>query len=596
MYENFFGFKERPFQLVPNPEYLFLSKCHEEGLAHLSYAVSHGEGFVEITGEVGTGKTTLCRAFLENLEQDIEAAYIFNPKLNAVQLLKAINDEFGVEHRGNNTKVLIDRLNFFLMEKKAEGKKVILVIDEAQNLSKEVLEQLRLLSNLETTTKKLLQIILIGQPELAEMLDSRELRQLAQRITLSYHLIPLTFKETKDYIEHRIRIASRKPGIRFSWFAIRSIYNYSGGIPRLINIACDRAILTAYGLNQHKITGNIARASVKELATRGDVRRRAIRERKKPLMILSALCVILLLLIIYPLRNHDFFKTDEIKSAAISQPKTPAPELPAPTEPEDVPSDEIQDSAEESEPFVQENPPDQMPPDEANIKEPEIAPETVQRLDEFLAIADSRASRNAALKAALELWDTDVIIHSHLDEMTDSQAFFRLGGQQNGLLIYQVEGDFELVKKLNLPAILELNPPAGVSSAYLTLTKLDERKSVLRGGSEENPVVVEAEPGDVEFYWAGTAYIPWKNFFGYSGSIPKSAPGEAVVTLKMLLQDIGFKELEMNSVYDERTQEAVEDIQEKHGVTVDGVVGPLTKIILYNEMKSLTIPHLMDNG
>jgi general secretion pathway protein A len=594
MYENFFGFKERPFQLVPNPEYLFLSKCHEEGLAHLSYAVSHGEGFVEITGEVGTGKTTLCRAFLENLEQDIEAAYIFNPKLNAVQLLKAINDEFGIQHRGNNTKVLIDRLNFFLMEKKAEGKKVILVIDEAQNLSKEVLEQLRLLSNLETTTKKLLQIILIGQPELAEMLDSRELRQLAQRITLSYHLIPLNFKETKNYIEHRIRIASRKPGIRFSWFAIRTIYKYSGGIPRLINIACDRAILTAYGLNQHKITGNIARASVKELATRGDVRRRAIRERKKPLMILSALCLILLLLIIYPLRNADFFKTEESKIAAISQPKPPRPEPPVPAEPEDVPSDEIQDS-EEPEMLAQEDIDDQMLPDESNIKELELASETVQRMDEFLATADSRASRNAALKAALELWDTEAIIHSHLEEMTDSQGFFRLGGQQNGLLIYQAEGDFELVKKLNLPAILELNPPAGVFSVYLTLTKLDERKAVLRGGSEENPIVVEAEPGDVEFYWSGTAYIPWKNFFGYSGSIPKSAPEEAVVTLKMILQDIGFKELEVNSVYDERTQEAVEEIQEKHGVTVDGVVGPLTKIILYNEMKSLTIPHLIEN-
>ncbi|MBN1107069.1 MAG: AAA family ATPase, partial [Deltaproteobacteria bacterium] len=181
MYKNFFGFKERPFQLVPNPAYLFLSRSHEEAMAHLTYALSQGDGFVEMTGEVGTGKTTLCRAFLENLDQNTDAAYIFNPKLDSLQLLKAINDEFGISSEGDNIKDLIDRLNAFLLRRKAEGKKVILVIDEAQNLSADVLEQLRLLSNLETTTSKLLQIVLVGQPELGEMLDSQELRQLGQR-------------------------------------------------------------------------------------------------------------------------------------------------------------------------------------------------------------------------------------------------------------------------------------------------------------------------------------------------------------------------------------------------------------------------------
>ena len=170
MYKNFFGFKERPFQLLPNPVYLFLSRSHEEALAHLIYAMSQGDGFVEITGEVGTGKTTLCRAFLEKLNENTEAAYIFNPKLDSVQLLKTINDEFGISSEADNSKDLIDTLNAFLMGKKAEGKKAILVIDEAQNLDKDVLEQIRLLSNLETTTSKLLQIILVGQPELGEML------------------------------------------------------------------------------------------------------------------------------------------------------------------------------------------------------------------------------------------------------------------------------------------------------------------------------------------------------------------------------------------------------------------------------------------
>lgn len=269
MYKKFFGFKDRPFQLVPNPDYLFLSRSHEETLAHLTYGGYQGDGFVEITGEVGTGKTTLCRVFLENLDADTVAAYIFNPKLDAVQLLKAINDEFGLDADADTTKELIDTLNRFLIEKKKAGAKVIVIIDEAQNLSKPVLEQLRLLSNLETTTSKLLQIFLVGQPELAEILDSAELRQLGQRISLSAHIVPLTYRETCDYINHRIHIASlQAPMVRFTRPALRSIYRFSGGIPRLINIACNRSLLTAFGLNRHTISSRIATIAIRELTAR----------------------------------------------------------------------------------------------------------------------------------------------------------------------------------------------------------------------------------------------------------------------------------------------------------------------------------------
>ncbi|MBW2412140.1 MAG: AAA family ATPase, partial [Deltaproteobacteria bacterium] len=269
MYEHFFGFKEKPFKLVPNPDYLFLSKSHEEALAHLNYALSQGDGFVEITGEVGTGKTTLCRAFLENLGEDAIAAYIFNPKLGPSQLIKTICDEFGIKYNTDNTKDLIDNLNRFLMYQKTRRKKVILLIDEAQNLSKTVLEQLRLLSNLETSKEKLIQIILVGQPELSDILDSHELRQLGQRITLRYQLSPLNAQETLNYIQYRIDIASQKSGLKFDRAALRPIYKYSRGIPRVINIACDRVLLTAFGLGKRRITGKIARASIKELKSRG---------------------------------------------------------------------------------------------------------------------------------------------------------------------------------------------------------------------------------------------------------------------------------------------------------------------------------------
>ncbi|MCP4156694.1 MAG: AAA family ATPase, partial [bacterium] len=269
MYNHSFGFKERPFQLVPNPEYLYLGRSHEEALAHLNYAISHGDGFVEITGEVGTGKTTLCRAFLDSLDDNSEVAYIFNPRMSALELLRGINDEFDIDSGADNPKDLIDTLNAFLMEKKTQNKKAILLIDEAQNLSMEVLEQLRLLSNLETNTSKLLQIILVGQPELQKILDSYSLRQLRQRITLSWYLTPLNRKETKGYIRHRVNIASKKSVEVFTGTAYDLIYKYSGGIPRLINITCDRALLTAFGFNRDRVTGSIARSSIKELKERG---------------------------------------------------------------------------------------------------------------------------------------------------------------------------------------------------------------------------------------------------------------------------------------------------------------------------------------
>ncbi|MGD9053727.1 MAG: AAA family ATPase, partial [Desulfobacterales bacterium] len=269
MYNKFFGFKEKPFKLVPNPAYFYLSKSHEEAMAHLNYAISQGDGFVEITGEVGTGKTTLCRTFLESLNGSVEAAYIFNPKMGPKQLLRTIIEEFGIQTRSDNTKDLIDMLNAFLIKKKASGKKVILLIDEAQNLNRNVLEQLRLLSNLETNRDKLLQIILVGQPELSEMLNSHALRQVGQRITLSYQLSPLTFNECKEYIQYRINIAAQKSAIKFDRAAYRHIFKYSKGIPRLINIVCDRSLLTAFVMNQFKISAHIAKASVKELASRG---------------------------------------------------------------------------------------------------------------------------------------------------------------------------------------------------------------------------------------------------------------------------------------------------------------------------------------
>ena len=570
MYTSFFGLKERPFKLVPDPAYLFLSKSHEEALAHLSYAISQGDGFVEITGEVGTGKTTLCRVFLANLDEDTEAAYIFNPILNSVQLLKSINDEFGINSEADNTKDLIDTLNAFLMEKKAQGKKIILLIDEAQNLSKEVLEQLRLLSNLETSKYKLLQIILVGQPELAEMLDSYELRQLGQRITLSCYLFPLTYKETKGYIQHRINIATKKSGIKFNRAAFRSIYRYSSGIPRLINITCDRALLTAFGINRHKITGSIARAAIRELAGRGYMKRYGLYDGKRVVLLLLILCIAFFIILYRPqiLNINGMFHAS----------KGGVTEIPLPGQAE---MKEVLSPAPDSEQISGPGQDDGKP-------EPDI--ETVIDLGDVLKDMDTRSSRQVAVKAAMDLWNIEAVIKQYPETIEDDQTFFRLAAKHNGLLIRRVKGDLDLLRRLDLPAILQFHLAEAQSPVYLTLSKMDDSKILLISGAKEQ--MIEIKPDEVKSYWSGVAYIPWKNFLSLTGSIPLDSPKDSIVTLKMLMRDMGFSDIDMSPVYDELTRKAITEVQQKSGIKVDGVVGPLTKIILYNEMGSLKIPHI----
>jgi general secretion pathway protein A len=571
MYNTFFGFKEKPFKLVPNPAYFYLSKSHEEALAHLNYAISQGDGFVEITGEVGTGKTTLCRAFLENLNRTVEAAYIFNPKLGPKQLLRTINEEFGIKTRDENTKDLIDALNSFLIQKKASGKKVILLIDEAQNLNRNVLEQLRLLSNLETNRDKLLQIILVGQPELSEILNSHSLRQLGQRITLSYRLNPLTFNECKEYIQYRINIAARKTAIKFDRSAYRQIYKYSKGIPRLINIVCDRSLLTAFVLNQFNITAGIAKASIKELATRGYTRRYGITTSTWVLMSLSFLSIVFLVVALYqPIKNRitaAFAAATDQETNLISR------------------TDEIQPETATANP--QKETADQIISTEAT--QPQKRFSTIG-LANYLMNMDGRSSRQPALTNVMNLWKISPAYAPYLTDIDDDQTYFRLSAKSGGLYIYRVETDIAFLKKLNLPAILEFSPPGSPTPGYLTLSRIDGDKIILQGNDQTELIVTHLE--ELEFYWSGVAYLPWKNFHSIWGTIPVQSSKDSVITLKLLLQDLGFKEVAIDDQYDGQAQHAVETIQAKYGIPVDGFVGPLTKIILYREKDSFDMPQL----
>lgn len=269
MYCEFYGFRESPFTITPNPRFLFMSEQHREAYAHLIYAVDNGVGFVELTGEVGTGKTTLLRTFLNRLDHDgHRTALIFNPCLSSLELLKSVNREFGLAWESESRVELLQVLNAFLLEQKQAGRSVVLVMDEAQNLPVEVLEQIRLISNLETETHKLLQIVLSGQPELLSALARKELRQLNQRITVRYHLLPMDFESTRSYIDHRMELAGCYRAAEFSKSAMKQIYRFSGGVPRLVNVVCDRALLIGFTEETRTITGRMAAQAVSEVGGR----------------------------------------------------------------------------------------------------------------------------------------------------------------------------------------------------------------------------------------------------------------------------------------------------------------------------------------
>jgi general secretion pathway protein A len=270
MYAEHFGLKREPFSIAPDPRYLFMSDHHREALAHLLYGVRGGGGFVLLTGEIGAGKTTVCRCFLEQVPKRCNVAYIFNPKLTAIELLKSVCEEFHIpvdraRTIGATVKDFLDPLNEFLLRTHAAGQNNVLIIDEAQNLSADVLEQLRLLTNLETNERKLLQIILIGQPELRDMLARPELEQLAQRVTARFHLEPLNENETAHYIKHRLSVAGMSGLIPFDRDARKRIYDLSRGIPRRINLLCDRALLGAYATGRDRVDKAIVDKAAREV-------------------------------------------------------------------------------------------------------------------------------------------------------------------------------------------------------------------------------------------------------------------------------------------------------------------------------------------
>ena len=552
MYIEYFKLNEAPFSLTPDPRYLFMSDRHREGLAHLLYGVQQSCGFVQLTGEVGAGKTTLCRCLIHQLPNDTDVALILNPKLTAIELLATVCDELDIPYppETDSIKILIDALNQRLLETHERNRRTILIIDEAQNLKGEVLEQIRLLTNLETAEEKLLQIILLGQPELLTLLKRRNLRQLSQRITARYHLTPLTRGETHAYIQHRLAVAGRREPL-FTYRALNCVYRLSGGIPRIINIICDRALLGAYARDKRIIDAFVIRKAARE--TSGHV---PISNRLRFAMPLT--------IAIFALATAAFFLYSPLRptlrnkneAETISREYSPDVKIPAPSPPQaDMP--QRNDAPGFADVFESRD--DTMQQD---------SPATRERLSVLADMLNSIPANDAAGFADLfELWGVSMPAGS--PDPRCSQGIIP------GYECMRLFGGWAMLRRYDLPAILELRLPNG-----------ERRRAVLAGlGGETATLVIQGRQMDfsiaeIAMLWDGSFMFIWKPPV-IVRNLSTGAKGESVRWLQRAFNRLdGMPESAVSGVFNEDLKQRVLDFQIKSSLIPDGIVGNETLVRL----------------
>lgn len=563
MYERYFNLRDQPFRLTPDPAYLFLGTKHREGFAHLLFAMREGSGFVAVTGEVGTGKTTLVRALLAETRNDnIAVSYIFNPVLSPTELLQTINAEFGLPSRATSKKQLTDTLNRFLLAQKADGGRAVVIVDEAQNLDREVLEQLRLLSNLETETEKLMQIILLGQPELRDVLDRPDLRQLSQRVAIRWHLDPLDRQETHKYVRHRLRVAGGDEAI-FEPKAIDVLYDHSAGIPRLVNIIAHRALLVAFTNGRRTVGPDEVAAAAVELGQsripikatpRGWVYKAAAGAS------VAAAAAVFALLLVLPMRDD----VPPAPSAAVVAPAAKA-QKPA--------------KAEKNSDTKTALPPAKKTAGAAEANAAEIA-----RIEKRLIEVDEFAATSASVARLVELWTGAQPSKKELDaETLDMEEI----GSRRALSYLGARLSPALLATVDLPAIVELRVRADGDTRYVVLERVSANMVTIH---LDKPLSVSRPT--FERMWTGVVHLYWKDAEAFRGPLKDGETGPAVTRLQGLLAELGVLRTPASGVYDADTANAVRTLQSSYGIPVDGEAGELTQIILYNALARVPRPAL----
>ncbi len=541
MYTSFFGLNEKPFSITPDPRYLFMSERHGEALAHLVYGVTESGGFIQLTGEVGTGKTTLCRSLLLNrMPSNADVAVVMNPQLSAPEFLEAICEELsiGVPSPGGSIKALIDSLNRHLLNAHSEGRRTILVVDEAQNLAPEVLEEVRLLTNLETSKQKLLQIILIGQPELRELLARNDLRQLAQRITGRYHLEPLTREETDQYIEHRLKVAGAL-GEVFDAGAKRAVFKLSQGVPRLINVICDRALLGAYSQGSRVVNRRLIHRAAAEIT--GEPELNAGWRWTLPV---TGVAVITMLAIAAAVWLDDNRQTVAEPAAVVTAPvEIKAPPVAAP--------------------------------------EPASEPQDYVTLDEQLAMANELGNLDTALATLFAVWNID------LSGATEPACEYAL---TLGFSCLSDRGSWSGLRRLNRPAVLELVDQSGNSHHVVLTAILGDAAELSIGG-----VTVTHPVSSVVDMWFGPYQLLWQPPNGVAVSLVPGVQNANVIWLRESLAAIDSRyraEPFTSDVYDRNLEQQVRAFQRDKRLDVDGLAGKQTQIIINSLLESDNTPRL----
>ena len=530
MYLDYYGLKEPPFSITPDPRFVYLSERHRDALAHLLYGIGQGGGggFVQLTGEVGTGKTTLCRLLLEQLPENTRIALVLNPRLSPIELLETIGEELKIDLTGRrgSLKGLVDALNGYLLEAYAQGLRVVLIIDEAQNLSAEALEQVRLLTNLETPTQKLLQIILLGQPELRDLLARDDLRQLAQRITARYHLTPLTVDETEAYVRHRLSVAGcqRMP---FTRLALRRLHSHAIGVPRLINIIADRALVAGYAKSLTQIGEREVDAAADETLPPNLRKRSTVRPG---LFAAVALALMIAAIAFWPSGESD---------APAEQ--TPTPEQIADAEPAEDSSDN---------PLV-----------DSSLLE--------------AYIADSGESGPAAWNRLLALW---TLRAEEADVASAARCPLVLAA---GLYCLRSSGSLSKLSELRRPVILRLSAD-GQEAWGVLLGLSDSRARIAIGGNS-----FDISRPHLEQVWLGEFFAVWRAPPFVGMPLRRGDAGPSVDWLRNVLErrDMLRAQDTGPAFLDETMEAGVRRLQSSHGLVPDGVVGPETLLALTSDAR-----------
>lgn len=525
LYLAHFRLAEAPFSTTPDQRFLYLSERHREGFAHLLYGVAERGGFVQLTGEVGTGKTTLCRYLLEHLPDHVDVALILNPAVNRLELLATICDELRIPYPAgtDSMKVLVDALYAHMLDGYARGRRTVVIVDEAQHLSFEVLEQLRLLTNFETATAKLLQIILVGQPELIERLSHTEVRQVAQRVAARYDLTPLDDRDTRAYVVHRLAMAGQSATV-FDERALRAVHHATKGVPRLINILCDRALLGAYAARSRRVTAAIVQRAAREVAGKKVL---GARERRRRRIAIAAAAIALTLAVASALatvpitrgnRTVGMAASPGVAVAAVATPAPPAPAV-------------------------------RRASLKALLEEPGLTTDV-----------------DAAYGTIAARWGTSY--ERRRDEMPCNAV------RRSGLECLIRRGPWSLVRQFDLPTVLETVPASGVAQ-FLAVTALDRDGAIVNVGSRRELVAADA----LEREWNGTFVVLWKPPRAGIGLLSPGMMGADVVWLRQRLDALAGQAnpaARGGPVYDEPLVARVAAFQRAQKLIPDGIAGAET--------------------